>query len=415
MGSDVLGAAQLAEAIASGARRSVDVVAAAIRRLDDLHGRTNCIAAPNAERALEEARQRDDAQVAGRVGGPLHGVPFTVKDWIDAEGLPCTGGWPEAADRRPARDATVVARLREAGGVLIAKTTVQPETELFGVVRNPHDALRSPGGSSSGEAVAVAGGASPLGLGSDSGGSIRLPAAWCGAAGYKPTVNCVPLTGHFPRLGDRADGRTVIGPLARRVEDLALAFAVIAGPDGIDPAMPPVALAGQPAGVAGVAGVRVAVAADEPAWSPQAEIANAVRAVAAALERRGARLVPPVPARLDEVFDITCRYWDRAQRSGADAHGQLEDWDRYRRRALVDAAGADIIVMPATRTVAPLHRAMERDDYVYTLPPSLSGWPAVVLPVAVAGRLPVAVQLVAKPWHDRELLAVASAVEAGVH
>jgi len=133
--------------------------------------------------------------------GPLHGVPITVKDWIDVAGSPCAGEDARHRDRRPQEDATVVARLRAAGAIVIAKTAAGDRNELYGVTRNPYDHARSPGASSSGEAALVATAASPLGIGSDSGGSVRLPAAWCGVAGLKPTAGRVPNTGHFPRIG----------------------------------------------------------------------------------------------------------------------------------------------------------------------------------------------------------------------
>src|SRR5262249_6078743 len=147
-----------------------------------------------------------------------------VKDWIDAEGWPVTGGYPKHRERVATADATAVARLRAAGGVVLAITSVLAESAVHGPTRNPYDPARAPGGAASGAAALVAAGASPLALGSDSGGSIRLPAAWCGVAGLKATFGRVPLTGHFPRCGALEDGRTVIGPLARSVADLAAAL-----------------------------------------------------------------------------------------------------------------------------------------------------------------------------------------------
>jgi Asp-tRNA(Asn)/Glu-tRNA(Gln) amidotransferase A subunit family amidase len=129
------------------------------------------------------------------------------------------------------------------------------------------------------------------------------------------------------------------------------------------------------------------------------------------LERAGARVVPPLPDHLDEAFDITTRYWDRSTLSGADAERQLTDWDRFRYRMRRAMAGVDIVVMPAVRELAPLHRAMEREDYVFTLPASLTGWPAIVVPVGTFRGLPVAVQLVANSWDEARLLGVAQFVE----
>jgi amidase len=403
------GAAELARRIAAREWRAADVVDAYLAALHRVHATTNCIAAANDEQARADAATLDAAPAPV---GPLHGVPVTIKDWIDVEGLPCTGGWTATAERMPRADATVVARLRAAGAVVLAKTTVQADSELFGRVHNPHDPTRSPGASSSGEAAAVGGGGSPLGLGSDSGGSIRLPAAWCGAIGYKPTAGRVPNTGHFPRIGDREDGRTVIGPLARRVEDVALALSVIAGADGLDTAAAPVPFALSQEGV-DARSLVVSVTPGEAGCRAGAAIEDAVMTVGTALERAGARIAPPPQDHLDEAFDITVGYWERVRRTGADAQQQLERWDRFRYRMLRTTADVDVIVMPAVRDVAPPHRGeIAREEYVFTVPASLLGWPAIVLPVAWAGDLPVAVQLVAKSWDDARLLRVAALVEA---
>ena len=216
---------------------------------------------------------------------------MTVKDWIDVEGFPCVGGSVSYRDRRPEQDATVVKRLRAAGAIVIAKTAVRDDNELYGATRNPHDHARSPGGSSSGEAALVAAGASPLGIGSDSGGSIRGPAAWCGIAGFKPSAGRVSNTGHFPRIGALHDGRTQIGPLARNIDDLALALEVIAGFDGIDPGVIPVPL-GSVADVV-VAGLRVAWFTHDDPGHPSDAVAEhvelAVRALAGRANRRRRR------------------------------------------------------------------------------------------------------------------------------
>lgn len=209
----------LVAAMASGEASAAEVVADQIARLHDVHSGTNCVARWN-DRAEAAAGELDARFEADGPVGPLHGVPITVKDWIDVEGMACTGGITECRDRMPSRDATVVARLRAAGAIIIAKTTVQVESELFGRVLHPLDPTRSPGGSSSGEAAAVGGGGSILEIGSDSGGSIRVPAAWCGIAALKPSAGRVPTTGHFPRVGERMSltdgGRPTTPPPWRR-------------------------------------------------------------------------------------------------------------------------------------------------------------------------------------------------------
>ena len=401
----------VAAACARGDTTARAVVEDFFDRLRLVDERTNCVATWNHDDALTQADSLDDTFRSGGPVGPLHGVPITVKDWIDVAGLPCSGGWIEHRDRVPTRDATVVSRLRAAGAVIMAKTAVQVDSPVYGPVFHPRDATRSPGASSSGEAAAVAGGGSPGGVGSDSGGSIRLPAAWSGAAGFKPTFGRVPNTGHFPRVGDRSDGRTQIGPIASTVPDLVEILRVIAGPDQRDAGVVPVPL-GDPATVA-VGGLRIGWMTSEASWQPDDAIGRAVESAVASLATRGASAVGEVPQHLDEAFDITLRYWQRSSLSGADADRQLTDWDRFRSRALGQWDDVDVILMPVTRTPAPQHRAMEVTDYVFTLPASLTGTPAAVVPVGEEDGLPIAVQVVARPWADHVALAVASALESG--
>lgn len=397
----------LADALREGTLRAQDVLDAYLNHLRAVHDATNCVAAWDAERARATAAALDNRLGSRGPVGPLHGVPITVKDWIDVEGLPCTGGLIEHVERRPKLDATVVSRLRVAGAIVMAKTTVQAETELHGIVRNPHDPARSPGGSSSGEAAAIGGGGSPLGLGSDSGGSLRLPAAWCGVSTLKPTAGRVPNTGHFPYVAERSDGRTQIGPLARHVEDLELVLGVIGGPDGMDPGVPPVRLGSSDE--VDLNAITVA-AACEDGWEPIDAVREAVEKTVKVLEQRGARRVSPPRAFLDESLDITKRYWSRTQLSGVQTARQLWDWDKFRRRMLVATEAIDVLVLPTTIGVAPEHRPLTGEDYVFTLPASLSGAPAISVPAGTEDHLPVGVQLVGRPWDDHVVLAAAKAI-----
>jgi amidase len=359
---------------------------------------------------LEAAHAADRALAEGSSAiGPLHGVPITVKDWIDVAGFPCAGESVRHRDRRPRDDATVVARLRAAGAIVIAKTAAGDRNEIYGITRNPHDPTRSPGASSSGEAALVAAGVSPLGIGSDSGGSIRLPAAWCGVAGLKPTAGRVPNTGHFPRVGALHDGRTQIGPLARRVDDLELALGVIAGFDGLDPGVVAV-----PLGSAGVAlsGLRVAWFTHDGPGQPTAAVTRQVEVAVAALSRAGATIVDDaVPPHLAEALDITLRYWRRRELSGPESDDLLWDWDRFRRRQLVNTSTVDLVVAPATSDVA-ASDSPQYADYVFTLSPSLTGAPAATVPTGFDGPLPIAVQLIGRKWADATVLAAARVVEA---
>ncbi len=398
--SDVLAA------IGSGNVSANEVVAAhlaALRRLDE---QTHAIAWFEDDRALADARRLDRAFVTSGVTGPLHGLPVTVKDWIDVEGFPCAGEGGRQ-DRRPRHDATAVARLRRAGAVIVAKTRAWGPRSGDEVVRHPADPGRSPGGSSTGEAVAVASGASVLGIGSDSGGSIRLPAAWCGVCGLKPTAGRVPGTGHYPRVGALSDGRTQIGPLTRDVAGLERALAVMAGPDWRDAGVPPVPL--RSAEKVGLAGARFAVLEGEDPWRASAGILAAVDRAAAALTAAGLTRTGWDMPWLNEGLDITRRYWARARLSGEEADRQLRDWDRFRRRYLEAAEQIEFLLTPACLETAPRHREITGEDFVFTLPASLTGSPAVSVPAGSdAGGMPLAVQLIGRPWEDHRLLAAAS-------
>jgi amidase len=399
----------LTAALATGAISAVEAMTECLRRLRLVDATTNCVAAWN-NAALDEAARLDRERAIGAPIGRLHGVPFTVKDWVDVSGMPCSGGFVESRDRIPAHDATVVARMRGQGAIVMAKTAVQVDSARFGPVFNPHDRTRSPGGSSSGEGAAVGGGGSPIGIASDSGGSIRLPAAWCGAVALKPSAGLVPTTGHFPRVGDRSDGRTQIGPMSSNVDTLIEVLRVIAGPDERDAGIAPVPL-GDPARVS-VDGLRVGWSLGDDTWTATPAVRAAVTGSIVALEARGATVIGEVPHDFSNALDITQRYWKRAAGASdnAEIERQLADWDRYATRMLQATRTVDVIVMPATPDVAPPHRPMTATDYVFLLPASLTGAPAVVLPVASDNGLPIAVQVVAHRWHDHIALAAAQAV-----
>ena len=368
----------------------------ALARLDDVAARTNCVADRDDEAALGAAASAPD--------GPLHGEPITVKDWVDVAGFRCSGGEVDQAERRPTDDAVAVARLRAAGAVVIAKTAVQVDSDRFGPVRHPHDPSRSPGGSSSGEGATVGGGVVRLGVGSDSGGSVRVPAAWCGVVGIKPSTGLIPSTGHFPRIGGRGDGRTVIGPLAVSVDLAWLAVRVMAGPDGADGAVAPVTV-GDPDDI-DVSALRVAVGS--PGGAPVSD------PVAAALERArhvvseaGATDAGAPPDWLDEARRITEAYWSRRRRTGAQVDQDLDDWDVFRTHVLTATRTIDAIITPTVGEMAPPHRDMETGDYAFCLPASLTGAPAISVPVGDG-----AVQVIAHRWRDDVAVAVARVVEA---
>jgi fatty acid amide hydrolase len=219
-----LGAAELARLIASGAVSSREVVAARIARIAAVNPKLNAVVAPRFEEALAEAAAADAAQARGESRGPLHGVPVTLKECFDLAGTPSTFGLPQRATHRATADDPYVVRLRRAGAIVLGKTNVpqlllyiESDNPVYGRTSNPWNLDRTPGGSSGGEGAIIAAGGSPLGLGSDLGGSIRFPAHFCGIHGLKPTsgrlnfLNKVLLPG-MEGVRDQA------GPLARRVE-----------------------------------------------------------------------------------------------------------------------------------------------------------------------------------------------------
>jgi amidase len=420
-----LSATRLAGMIRARDVSSLEVVDAHLRRIDEVNPGLNAVVQIAAD-ARDRARAADEVTAAGGEVASLHGVPFTVKDWIETEGLICAAGFAERAAFVPKRDATVVARMRAAGAILLGKTNVTDGAPVYARPNHPLDSQRTPGGSSSGEAVIIAAGGSPIGLGSDSGGSIRLPAAWCGVAGLKPTNGLVPNTGHFPRIGSMHDPRTTIGPIARTVEDLALGLRVIAGTDGRDPGVVPMAV-GDPAAV-DMGTLRVAWYTHMPGASPTAASVSGARAAVNALRAAGAAVTEDSPPRLDESMPITVAYWSRVQstsltewmpyRSSSLTADEIErsifEWERFRASMLRFMEGYDIIVCPATADVAPEHRTLTGDDFAYMLPYSLVGYPVVALPCGEDEGLPVGVQIVARRWRDDVALAAAACVERAV-
>lgn len=402
---------------------SHEVVQAHLQRIEQVNPRLNAVVQLAAEQALDQARAADAALARGQPIGALHGVPFTVKDWIDAAGLPCTGGDLRFKDRRPAKDATVVARLRQAGAILLGKTNVLVENEVYGRTNNPYNLAYSPCGSSSGEAAIIAAGGSPLGLGSDSGGSIRQPAHACGIVGLKPTTGWVPLTGHFPFISAMNDPRTVIGPLARTVEDLALALPILCGMDWKDASVVPMPLADWRS--VDVRSLRIAFYTHHAEAEPTPETAETCRQTARDLAGMGASVEEVLPPRIEEAYTITRQYWARPESasaeewepdgefrlSSAEVEQHLFTWDRFRRALLGFMASYDVILTPAAELPAMPHGAAE-GRIPYTLPYSLTGYPCAVVRCGTSPEgLPIGVQVVARPWRDDVALAVAGELE----
>jgi amidase len=412
-----ISASRLALLIREREVSAVEVVDAYLARIEALNPRLNAIVslAPDAR---ERAAETDRRQASGAQVGPLHGVPFTVKDIIDADGMPTTLGLPARANSIAQRDATVAARMRAAGAILLGKTNCPPGgaggdtvNDLFGRTLNPYHEGHLAGGSSGGEAAAVAAGLTACGIGSDSGGSLRLPAHYCGVATLKPTAGRVPLTGVHEEsspIGALADPRTQVGPLARSVDDLALLLSVLAGPDGHDAGLAPIPLA-DPAAV-GLRNLRLATQTTDGEAPPDAPTAAIIEDARRSLERAGMRVVErSLPG---GGHELTRRIWQSydGELSSLDLYEVLREWDAYRTQMLEWLAEVDVVLAPVAPSPAP---TIGGDvDFRYTTPFSLTGWPCAVVRAGESDGLPIGVQLIAGPWLDHVALAAAAQIEA---
>ena len=286
-------ATEIAGLVRTGQVSPVEVARTLLDRIEAVNPTVNAVVtvAPD---VMERAAEAEKAVADGRELGPLHGVPFTIKDCIDTAGVRTTRGSLLFEDRVPDTDATVVSRLIEAGGLLLGKTNM-PEFALdadssnrvFGATENPWMAGRTAGGSSGGEGAAIAAGMSPLGMGSDVGGSIRLPAMFCGIVGLKPTHGRIPLTGHWPEI---LLPSMHVGPMARSVRDIALSLDVLSGTDGIDPYASSMASPGTIDLDAPLRGMKIAWSAESGFAPVEPEIVSAVGRAAETLSEMGAEL-----------------------------------------------------------------------------------------------------------------------------
>ena len=288
-------ASELAAAIQSKKISSRAVVDAYLDRIAKVNSKINAIVQLTADSARKEADEADAALARGETKGVLHGVPVTIKDTLETTGVICTGGTKGRANYVPQADATAVARLRAAGAIILGKTNVpelagalESDNLVYGRTNNPYDLTRTPGGSSGGESAIVAAGGSPLGLGTDAGGSIRVPAHFCGLAAIKPTSGRVPRTGQFPLPLGARNAVFHVSLIARKVEDLALALPIISGPDFRDHTIVGMPL-GDPKNVA-LRDLKVAYFDDDGAATPTKEIMAAVRDAAKAFMDAGVKV-----------------------------------------------------------------------------------------------------------------------------
>jgi amidase len=375
---------------------------------------------------------------------------MTIKDSFDTAGVVTTAGTLGRKSFIPNRDATVVARLRRAGAILLGKTntpefTMSYDTRnlLFGITKNPYDLTKSPGGSSGGAAAAIASGATPFDMGSDTGGSIRLPSCFCGTAGIKPTTGSMPLTGHIICTGLGAvDPLTQVGPMARFVEDLFPLLQITAGPDDIDPAVIPVPL--QNPNFVKLTELRVAFHTDNGIQQASEDVTRVINLAASALSDAGARVDeshPQAVAQAGDLFTVAecfegyewiklllkrsgTEHWDPHidwflnihPYTGKEAGDMLRDWQQFRSSMLAWMRRFDVLICPVY-SQASLAAAFDCNPemlkgFSYTSAFNFTGWPgAVVRGGTSSDSMPIGVQGVAHPWREDVCLAVAKHLE----
>ncbi|MCH9675539.1 MAG: amidase [Gammaproteobacteria bacterium] len=448
------GVLALAGAYRAGAASPVEVMEAVFSQLDQVEPTLNAFQLVDRDAAMADAQAAARRWASDQARGPLDGVPISIKDIVAVQGWPTRSG-SRATDASPnAEDCPPVARLREAGAVLFGKTTTpefgwkgMTDSPLAGVTRNPWDPRRTPGGSSGGAAAAVAVGLGPLALGSDGGGSIRIPASFCGVVGFKPTfgrVASAPMRSPYSTV-------TSCGPIARSVADCAAMMNVLAKPDTRDwHALPADGCDYVSTLGAGVEGVRVGVSLSLGGIEPNQDIAMAVQTACASLDDVGCQ-VRELGAVIEPLRDAFEALWllgfafrvsqiPQADWSVLDpgllalakqgmalglADHQASDLARMRlgEQFAVLHQDVDILItptMPRTPPLASVDYASEdndrwRDGAPYTLPFNLTGQPAISIPCGLdAAGMPVGLQIVGAKYQDALVLRVANALEAGL-
>jgi amidase len=429
---------------------SVELIQAHLARIAEVNPRIHAVIEAFGERALAAARIAD----AGASGGLLCGVPFSIKDSIELAGAVCTAGTMGRRAAPPStEDATLVARLRRAGAIPIARTNLpdllfafESDNLLFGATCNPYDTARTSGGSSGGEAALIASCGSPLGLGSDAAGSVRLPAAFCGIASIKPTSGRLPRTGHFPPASGWIEALWQIGPMARRVEDLCTVMPLLVGGDGRDTSV--VDMPFQDPARFDLRRLRVAFHTDNGFAPADVEVAGVVRAAARALTGEVAVVEEERPACLEQAYDLEMKLLGADGGDGLRAYlqelgstqvhplltgwldkleayrtnvagfaGYWAEWDAYRADMGAFLGRYDVLVCPVYTHAALPHGASTLEDnfhgFSYTMAYNVAGWPAAVVRCGTSVHgLPIGVQVVAAPWREDIVLAVAARLES---
>jgi Asp-tRNA(Asn)/Glu-tRNA(Gln) amidotransferase A subunit family amidase len=451
-------AVSLAQKIRDQSISSTELVEAHLRQIERLNPALNAFVEVDALGAERAAHAADAALNAGQVCGALHGVPVSVKSSVEVAGLRCEAGSRLRVGYVPDKDAPIVARLRASGAIILGTTNTpellmawETDNALYGRTNNPWDLTRTPGGSSGGEAAAIAAGMSAGGIGSDGGGSIRVPAHFSGICGLKPTPGRIPSTRHYPPSGGPFSLIGVVGPMARSVADLKVFFEITQGPDDGDACAAPVPVR-WPDGEA-LRGLRIGYFEDDGRTPVTPETRAAVRSAAESLRAAGFEVEGFRPAGLEEARQLWWQFFGLAggMLLGPMFIGREADMSKLLRQHLDQVAASphhteesllkawvrrdslraeflkqmrDFPILLCPTAAIPAFRHGERqwivdgkeveylDAWSYAEWFNLLGNPAAVVPVgSSAGGLPIGVQIVGRPWEEEQVLAVAEIVE----
>jgi Asp-tRNA(Asn)/Glu-tRNA(Gln) amidotransferase A subunit family amidase len=451
----------MAESVRARKVSPVELTDAHLSRIHELNPKLNAFVTVDGDRARNQAKLAESAlgsSAKSNSTGPLHGVPISIKSSVDVAGLACECGSVLRKGNVPSEDAPLVRRLRAAGAIILGNTNVpeflmayETDNLLYGRTNNPWDLSLTAGGSSGGEAAAIASGCSAGGAGSDGGGSIRIPAHYTGICGLKPTPGRVPSTGHFPGSAGPFAQLGVVGPMARTIRDVEKLFEVMAGPDPGDPASAPVPL--RRWSEQEIRKLGVAYFVDDGVTPVTSETARAVRTAAEALRAQGFRVAEWRPQNLDRVWQLWWNLFGRAGQmafaptiegreaelspilrafrakvaeapplTAQDLLNTLLARDVLRGNLLTKMEEFPILICPVCAVPAFLHGEREwtvqgrKVEYLKAMSYSqwfnLLGNPAAVVPVGRSPEgLPIGVQIVGRPWEEEAVLAIAAKIE----
>ena len=453
-----LSAVNMAQQIREKKLSPVELADAHLAKIERLNPKLNAFVHVEPELVRRGAREAEATVMRGETLGPLHGVPVSIKSCIDVAGLRCEAGSRLRSGHLATEDAPLVARLRRAGAMILGVTNTpellmawETDNLLYSRTNSPWDLECTPGGSSGGEAAAITAGMSAGGVGSDGGGSIRVPAHFSGICGLKPTPGRIPATGHFPPSGGPFALIGVVGPMARTVADLRALFEVMQGPDDGDTCAAPVPLRWPTEDE--IKRLRVGYFEDDGRTPVTPETRVALRTAAKALQDSGFQVEPFRPEGLEEARVLWKKFfvtaggmlirpmfharerdvspilrqfldWSAAE-PPLTGEGLLEAWigrDALRARFLEQMRKYPILLCPAA--AIPAFRHGERswtiegktveylDAWSYTEWFNLLGNPAAVVPVSSSSKgLPIGVQIVGRPWEEEQVLTVAARLE----